>query len=624
MYTALVVCVACLGSVPANLAAAGSPSNTPALAAYQQARENVGQDADAHVRLSLWCENHGLSSERLKHLTIAVLYDPSHARARGLLGLVAFRGRWQLPDEIRKNIQADEARSANLAEYNARRTRMRNSADAHMKIAIWCEEHGLTPEATAHLTVATQLDPGLDAAWKRLGYKKHGSRWITDLQLAEWKAESDARSKADKHWTTVLARVRSGLEDQSTRADAAKTLQGITDPSAVPAAWAIFVGGNISHQRLAVQLFGQIDSPRSTRALSLLAVASESGEVRGKSIETLRRRDPHDIASFLVGLLRDPVLDSDPILYRYALKPTGWDSIGSIGFLVVRGPLYDILRTYTVNESSLILTPDAMTDVGYPARVMRQRQRQLVDLGQIIRQLLSESESLIEAAKDHIRAVDELNARIIRVLSTVNGHNLGPDRQAWRKWWTEERGYAYISPPSPTRQDLTLSDDKPVYVINVPPTSSCFAGGTPVHTITGARTIESVQVGDQVLTQDPGTAELTYQPVVAAVQNKPDRLVDIDLGGEVIRATSIHRFWKAGQGWVPARDLKSGDSLRVIGGIATVKGVRGGQVQPVFNLKVMQAQSFFVGERGILVHDNSSVEPVLQPFDVVPGSPGDH
>ena len=127
--------------------------------------------------------------------------------------------------------------------------------------------------------------------------------------------------------------------------------------------------------------------------------------------------------------LRDPVLDSDPILYRYALKPTGWDAIGSIGFLFVRGPFYDILRTYTVNESSFILarrTPT--TDIGYPARVMRQHRRQLVDLGQIVRQILSESESLIEAAKDHIRAVDELNARIIRVLSTVNGHNL--DRTA--------------------------------------------------------------------------------------------------------------------------------------------------------------------------------------------------
>ena len=111
------------------------------------------------------------------------------------------------------------------------------------------------------------------------------------MQLADEKAESEARTKADKYWTTLLASLRSGLEDGSRRAEAAKTLQGITDPGAVPSVWAIFAGGNTSHQKLAVQLFGQIDSPGSTRALVVLAVASESGEVRGKSIETLRRRD---------------------------------------------------------------------------------------------------------------------------------------------------------------------------------------------------------------------------------------------------------------------------------------------------------------------------------------------
>ena len=67
---------------------------------------------------------------------------------------------------------------------------------------MWCEQHGLKPEAAAHLTVVTQLDPGREAAWKRLGYKKQGSRWITDQQLAEWKAEVKARTKADKYWTT--------------------------------------------------------------------------------------------------------------------------------------------------------------------------------------------------------------------------------------------------------------------------------------------------------------------------------------------------------------------------------------------------------------------------------------
>jgi hypothetical protein len=40
--------------------------------------------------------------------------------------------------------------------------------------------------------------------------------------------------------------------------------------------------------------------------------------------------------------------------------------------------------------------------------------------------------------------------------------------------------------------------------------------------------------------------------------------------------------------------------------------------QPVFSLKAMQAESFFVGERGMLVHDNSLIHPVLRPFAAMP------
>ena len=168
-------------------------------------------------------------------------------------------------------------------------------------------------------------------------------------------------------------------------------------------------------------------------------------------------------------------------------------------------------------------------------------------------------------------------------------------------------------PPTPARQDLTLADDKPTFYVGNAHLS-CFAAGTPVHTRLGVRPIESVQIGDQVLTQDARTAELSYQPVLASVQNKPARLIEINLGKETIRATEIHRFWKAGQGWVPSRELQTGDGLRALGGIAQIKSIERGQVEPVFNLKVMNAQSFFVGERGMLVHDNSAVEPVPKAF----------
>src|SRR3954447_5371363 len=67
---------------------------------YEAALAQIGRDAGAHVRLALWCEAHGLNAERIKHLTLAVLKDPAHPMARGLLGMVSFRGKWQRPEAV--------------------------------------------------------------------------------------------------------------------------------------------------------------------------------------------------------------------------------------------------------------------------------------------------------------------------------------------------------------------------------------------------------------------------------------------------------------------------------------------------------------------------------------------
>lgn len=210
----------------------------------------------------------------------------------------------------------------------------------------------------------------------------------------------------------------------------------------------------------------------------------------------------------------------------------------------------------------------------------------------------------------------QLNARIIRVLAAATGKNLGSDREVWRKWWAEEQGYTYDPPPPSPRQDLTLWDDKPTFSAEV--RVDCFAAGTPVHTLTGILPIEQIEIGDQVLTQHPRSGELSYQPVVATVHSQPGKVLKINLSDETIKATAIDRFWKVGQGWVMARDLKPGDCLRSVGGVSAVKAVEDTVSEPVFNLKVMHAQSFLVGRRGMLVHDNSPVEPVRDPFDAVP------
>jgi hypothetical protein len=67
-----------------------------------------------------------------------------------------------------------------------------------------------------------------------------------------------------------------------------------------------------------------------------------------------------------------------------------------------------------------------------------------------------------------------------------------------------------------------------------------------------------------------------------------------------------------------ARELKPGDLVRSLGGTAAVKTVTEDRTQPVFNLELVNGDSFFVGKQGMLVHDNSVVRPVTDAFDATP------
>ncbi len=309
----------------------------------------------------------------------------------------------------------------------------------------------------------------------------------------------------------------------------------VTDPRAVATVWKTFGRGTPNPQLVALDLLGQIDSANATQAMGLLALRTRSAEVRGKVIEKLRDRDFRDVASFLVGLLRDPIIgptiDPNPILYRFQILPIGAAEYGAPGVLFIKGPRYSVVRSYTVDETygersvgQLIADSSSYFD-----RVQIQRQQQLLDLRVLIDQILGESQVNLALVGEHDRQVNRVNARIIQTLSEATKLDLGKDPEAWRKWWVEERGYAYESPtPKPTL-DLTVFADTPTYNLGEFH-YSCFAAGTPVHTITGQRPIESIAIGDQVLTQDPQTGALSYQPVLAAVHNKPDAVWKIKLG----------------------------------------------------------------------------------------------
>ena len=199
---------------------------------YEAVRKKAGQDPAALVKLALWCEAHGLSAERGKHLTEALAIDPGNVAAQGLLGLISYSRTSRLrPTMFGPSVNRTQELTKKLEEYNARRavldvamtTRKRDASGnrsyalAHEKLGAWCEQQGLKDEATAHFTTAVQFDPYLDASWKHLGYVKHHGRWMTRDQIRVEDQEASAQRTADRRWETPCSRNR--RRSYSTRND---------------------------------------------------------------------------------------------------------------------------------------------------------------------------------------------------------------------------------------------------------------------------------------------------------------------------------------------------------------------------------------------------------------------
>jgi hypothetical protein len=670
-----------------------SPGDGPATsndirAEYDTLNKQARRDADARVRLALWCERHGMLAERSEQLALAVFADPKNTLARALLGQVRYGDRWVKADHM-VDQSADHA--AILAEYKEKRAKTEFDAGSQAMLAEWCERHGLTAEARAHWKTVVRIDPSRDAVWRKLGYKKHQGRWLSDEQLSTEQAELKAQARADRDWQPRLLKIVEQLKKERERATAEKSLAAISDPRAVPSIWRIFVTKGAEGQEIAVRLFGQIDAVAASQALGAMSVHGANAEVRRTAAENLRRRDRREYLHLLIGEVRKPL--------KYELRPNAETNAME---LYVEGVAYDLHRTYRYpsvqGDPRPFFDPYFATGIRVQTQINNALQQRalggLVPVDPALQQAIQQAEAdpqnaqaLLSAAQGRsiggyggagavgsmvglpgfgtamaagpaAQSSDEMtlqareqraaqnianfqaavaeteerikrdcaqidalndtyteqNKRVLPVLTELTSQDLGADPQAWTRWWTNELGYSYRSQPKPVFAEVVAA---PEPLVSANATSSCFAAGTPVQTMSGPRAIEQIQVGDQVLSQDVTSGALRFEPVVAVWHNRPDQTFRIKLGDEEILSTEIHRFWKAGQGWTMVRDLKPGDQLRTRDGLREVKSIEPDRVVPVFNLEVENGRSFFVGAAGALVHDYTLIEKVDRPFDSV-------
>ena len=145
-------------------------------------------------------------------------------------------------------------------------------------------------------------------------------------------------------------------------------------------------------------------------------------------------------------------------------------------------------------------------------------------------------------------------------------------------------------------------------------TGSCFLPGTLVSTIDGYKNIEDVKVGDKVLSYNVVEDKTEYKEVSKLYVHPNDRsnLYEIDIGLAKIKATEAHRFYVV-RGYqyllVAAKDLKPGDKLVYKDG--SYHAITHISYMPyygtVYNFEVSDNHNYFVGEEGILVHNDKVV-----------------
>ena len=126
----------------------------------------------------------------------------------------------------------------------------------------------------------------------------------------------------------------------------------------------------------------------------------------------------------------------------------------------------------------------------------------------------------------------------------------------------------------------------------------CFSGDTPILTANGERPIEQLRAGDIVRARDEFDLRGKVEPkVIEETFCHEGETIDLHLHDRVIRVTQQHPFFVKDRGWTSVQDLHRGDQVAVdLRRWMTVDDiVKSGRVEPVYNLRVADHHTYFVG-----------------------------
>jgi hypothetical protein len=520
---------------------------------------------------------------------LPIVESTKDAAPRWQAGLVKVGDEWKPFEEA-----VLEGRERDLArEYESRREQAGTTAEAQLELANWCRQRGLPARERAHLLAAVQAGPesGQAALLERLGYRQVRGEWLSGEQMLAWKTQFENIRRSVQLHGEKLQAIGNELAAPGERGKrtALAKLARFETAAAVPAIEWTLCGREEPVALEAVRALGRVDGYASSQALARQGVFNRSENVRAQAIEELLDRKLEDFVPELIPLLAPPTESGFSVVEQ------------SRGVLVFNHILaretddqFQVAHLQTVNFQII----NAGTD-----RFGRQDRSTVASLAQsragndATRRFVDEAyvrEKLVAALNER---TEEINGRVCAVLASVFGRQ---DCRSPHDWW-----HCWSTYNEMERSPKCVRRWEQRRVVGTPMTypKDCFAAGTPIWTNAGKRSIETVRVGDLVLSQNVETGELGYAPVMQTTLQPPKPLWTLTVGGETFRVTGGHRFWENGSGWRRTLDLKPGGILHTARGSVAIEAIVEGEAAPSHNLVVDGTHNYFVGEGAVLSQD---------------------
>lgn len=578
--------------------------STPAAALVWQALDNeVAGDGAARKQL----------------LAEALAADPEYPPAHWHLGHVRSSGAWLPAAEA----MAKGADAAVTAQYRAKRDEAEGSPGQELRLAQWCLKNDMPDRARLHfwrvLTNPKVTEGQVKDAAKQLDLVSVNGTILTRDELQQEQEREKRIADAIGKYRPILAQLQPPIDagfDEKHDA-AAKKLAAIDDAAVIPAIETYLNDHREGFGEELVQLLARFPQVEATQTLVRYAVVSPFLSVRERATAELKKRPLHDyVPTLLAGLVA-------PIQSQYRVE---FDRRGNIRYVQqfrqegFNANLADqrvgIIRPVDVRQSQFNVVTNAR------AQGLRQGTWMSSSTWQGGTELaLLELSIRLQAddlrANTHNLSSEPRNQSIMQTLAATTDQQIPNDVAKWWKWWQD---YNQVEYPKPTRQWNSFHQTAYVrsyFSTQTVATVSCFLAGTPVWTDSGARPIESILPGDRVLSQDPDTGELCFKVVIGKTVRPPAAASELTVNGESMTTTLGHPLWVTGKGWEMAKHVQPGDQLHGIHGIVNVNAIEPLRHKiEAHNLVVDDFNTYFVGNCGLLVHDNTYRRPTRA---VVPG-----